>query len=304
MTAIMVIPFSLTDGNLVSSNVPETDYPAWVVGTTYAQGDRVISTTTHKIYESVSAGNTGNDPTLSANVPTFWLVVGSTNRWRAFDTSLGQSVTNPDTIEYVLTTPQRLDSVAFIGLVGTFVRVIVKDGSSTVRYDITQDLLDVGGITSWLDFFSYDGSYDPEIVLNDIGALSGFRVEITISTVGGTAQVAEIVAGKVESLGTILSGTRSGFTDYSRKEIDDFGNITIVKRPTARRAEWELSFETRANRRIQRALEDARGAPAYFYPGPEMTDFYVSVYGVVDDFFPALEGGGTTQATLSITGAT
>lgn len=41
------------------SNLPEADYAAWAAGTVYSVGDRVISTATHKIYESLR-GNRGS----------------------------------------------------------------------------------------------------------------------------------------------------------------------------------------------------------------------------------------------------
>ena len=44
----------------------------------------------HKVYESLSAGNTGNYPPLDVleTVPK-WLEVSATNRWRAFDNKVG-----------------------------------------------------------------------------------------------------------------------------------------------------------------------------------------------------------------------
>jgi hypothetical protein len=305
MTALMVVPFEVNNGNFISSNVPEDDYAGYSEATTYARGDRVITTLRHLVLESVTDGNVGNNPFApnTGNIPTHWLIVGSTNRWRVFDKSLGQSTTNPDSINFLIGVPSRLDAVALVGLVAVTARVQVTNSLGAETYNQTRELLDVSAIADWLGFFTYSDTFDPEVVFDGINAVAGSTLEITLTTTGGIAEVAEIIAGKAEVLGTILEGTRSGFTDYSRKEVDDFGNITIVKRPTARRAEWELSFPTRANRRIQRALEEARGAPAFFYPGPDMVDFYVSVYGVADDFFPSLQSGGQTQATLSLTGA-
>jgi hypothetical protein len=51
---IVVPPLAITDSILVigsppATNVPENDYAAWSGATTYAQGDRVILTSTHKI---------------------------------------------------------------------------------------------------------------------------------------------------------------------------------------------------------------------------------------------------------------
>lgn len=300
--AIVIIPFPVTDGNLVASNVAEDDYPLWAAGTDYAVGDRVISPVTHKIYESVSDANLGNDPTNSNNRPVPWVEVGSTNRWRAFDATLGQSTTNADEITFTIGLPSRMDALALIDIIAVSARLVIKDTGSSTVYDQTKQLLDTSGIASWLDFFTYEDSYDPEQIFADLGALSGFSAEITLSNPGGVAELAEIAAGKSESLGTLLDGTKSGFTDYSKRTVDGFGNISITKRPTARRAEWEISFPSRSNRRIQRALEEARGAPAFFYPGDDMIDFYVSIYGVADDFFPGLSSGGTTNATLSLTG--
>ena len=112
----------------------------------------------------------------------------------------------------------------------------------------------------------------------------------------------EILIGRDVLLGEIESGARSGFTDYSVRTVDAFGNINLVRRPTARRAEWPLVFPTRSNRRIQRELERSRGTVCYFHPGDGMRDFYLGVLGLADDFFPDLAAGGTTYATLSLTG--
>ena len=304
MTATIIIPFAVNDANFTSSNVPENDYAAWLVGTTYAAGARVISTATHLIYESVAAGNTGNNPTTAANVPSLWLKVGSTNRWRAFDNTLGQSTTNLNTITYVFGTTSRMDAVAFVGLVAISVQVVVRNAANAITYNVTRNVLDISNVQDWLGFVTFNDPTEPEVVFDNISAVSGASVSITITTAsGGTAEVAEIIPGRSEIIGTILAGTHSGFTDYSRKEIDDFGNITIVKRPTSRRAEWQILFLTASNRRIQRALEDARAAPAFFYAGDNLSDFDVSIYGVVDDFFPALSNSTNTEATLTLIGA-
>ena len=58
MGALKVIPpVTITDSILLSSSVPETDYAAWNSGTTYSIGNRVILTSTHKIYESLQNSN-------------------------------------------------------------------------------------------------------------------------------------------------------------------------------------------------------------------------------------------------------
>lgn len=302
MSALVIIPFPVTDGSLSYSNIAEDDYSAWAIGTTYDEGDYVIRTSTHKVYLSVADGNLGKTPETDDG--TWWIEVGATNKWRPFDAKLGQSASKTDAVQYIIGLPSRMDAIALIGVVAVEAIITVEDPDENVTFTETRELLDTSGIASWLDFFTYEDTYDPEVVFSGIDALSGYTMQITINNPGGTASVAEICAGRVENLGDIVDGAASGFIDYSTKLIDDFGNITVYKRPTARKAEWEISFDTRSNKRIQTALQDARGAPAFFYPGDDMTDFYLSVYGVADEFLPRLGAGGKTQATLSLTGVT
>lgn len=55
----IIRPQAITDANLASSNIPETDHAAYSASTIYVSGDRVISTETHRIYESASGANLG-----------------------------------------------------------------------------------------------------------------------------------------------------------------------------------------------------------------------------------------------------
>jgi hypothetical protein len=297
--AIMVVPIGMTSASLEASNVPENDYPAWVSGTNYAVGDRRIRTTTHKVYEDLIGGASTVAP---ENDPTRWAVVGSTNRWRAFDASVGQSVSQSGTITYTIRAASKATAIAFVGLVAVSVRVVVKDASAVVLSDETRNLVDTSGITDWELYFTYETETDPEQVFTGLPLYAGYSVEITIDAGGGAAEVGEIIIGRAVVLGTIESGARSGFTDYSARNVDDYGNVTLIRRTFARKAEWPIIFPTRSNRRLQRELENARGTICYFHPGDGMTDFYLGVLGTADEFFPELAAGGTTFATLSLTG--
>lgn len=61
MTGLVISPPLPAMGSVLSAtDVPETDYAAWVATTLYALGDRCISTTTHKVYESMAGGATAD----------------------------------------------------------------------------------------------------------------------------------------------------------------------------------------------------------------------------------------------------
>lgn len=120
----------IADANYVSSNVPETDYDEWASPTTYANGDRVISVATHSVFESTANSNQGNDPDLPANVDPdtgTWVRVGSTNRWRAFDRSIGQSVSQSGSIKYTLECTTMITAIGLKGIQAKSIRLRVVD---------------------------------------------------------------------------------------------------------------------------------------------------------------------------------
>lgn len=92
----LVRPFQVTTAALTACNVAETPPAAWGAGTTYAAGDRVsvMTGTAGAVYESLAAGNTGNDP---ASSPAWWLAVGTA--YSAYDAGtyyvVGDIVTDP-----------------------------------------------------------------------------------------------------------------------------------------------------------------------------------------------------------------
>lgn len=72
---IITRPFDVTPSNM-TTNIPTSAPAAYNAGTTYADGDlvSVFDGTKATVYESLSAGNTGNTP---ASSPTFWKPLGT-----------------------------------------------------------------------------------------------------------------------------------------------------------------------------------------------------------------------------------
>ena len=88
----MIEQIPLGGAELTACSVPETDYPVWSSATAYAIGTRVILTTgVHKVFEAVAA-NTNKSPAVEANIGTYWVVVGATNRWKIFDKKISDPV--------------------------------------------------------------------------------------------------------------------------------------------------------------------------------------------------------------------
>ena len=133
----IIEPYNVTPAMMLASNVPETDHPAWVSGTTYANGARVIRQ--NAIWESVQGGNTGRDP-LTDLSSEWWLRIGATNRWRAVDNRLGGVTRQPGNITYTIRPPRTLNSIALFGLDAQSVRIRVTTPGRVVIYDQTFQL--------------------------------------------------------------------------------------------------------------------------------------------------------------------
>ncbi len=293
----VVIPAEITDAVLVSSNVPENDYPAWAAGTAYSPGARVISG--HKVYEALTA-TTGTSPATS---PDVWLEVGATNRWKAFDRKVSDLVRQADTIEYVLAPASISDGIALFGVNAGTVRVEVDDAFGSTVYAEEVSPADTSEIVDWFSFFTWDGPRASEVVLLAVPAYPGSEVRITIDATGFTAEVGQIVLGRIRRLGRAHSDTRIGITDFSRKDRDDFGNPVIIERAFSSRATYIFSFPRSDTGRVLRAISGLRATPAVYTLGPGTSHYGTTVYGFLSgDLDIPLVAADVATASLEIEG--
>lgn len=299
----VIAPITVDNTALTASNVAEADYAEWLVGTAYVIGDRVIVIgTTHKIYECV-ANNTGNDPTTDT-AATYWDEVSATNRWKAFDQKLADHGTNATSITYSILAPSTCDNIAFFGLNAASVRVTVTDTSPALIYDQTIYLTDTTTIVNWLSFYLWPAEYDSEAIFEGVPAYAGYTIDITITAVGATAEVGEIVLGRMHDLGTTAPGTSIGIIDYSRKERDTFGNAIVIERAFASTVNFQFHFPIDDTRRIKRVLEQLRATPAVYYAAADTARFGTNIYGFHQDVQIPLASAGRNFASLEIEGLT
>jgi len=97
-------------------------------------GTHTATISSHKIYESLQAGNVGNTPHKS---PTYWLDLGNTNRWKMFDLSLSSKTINADSIYVTLQPAGRCDSVAILNIAAASARFRMTDSASGATITMT-----------------------------------------------------------------------------------------------------------------------------------------------------------------------
>ena len=300
----IIKPITVTDSVLTSTNIAENDYAEWNSATTYAIGDNVISVTTHRIYESVTASNLNNDPTTDDG--TNWLNIGATNRWKAFDNYISDPVTNTTSIQYTLTPPNGSipSAVALLNLKGISANVTVTDSVDGEVYNTDIALLDNRNIVDWYTYFFEEQVQREEALFLDIPPYIGAVVSVTVQEeVGQTAELGQLVFGFLSDVGLTVYGTSIGIEDYSIKDRDAFGNAIIVERNFSQTVDFDVKFETQNARKIQKTLAALRATPVV-YLGSTDVSYGTLVYGFYRRFDITLETPSYAFASIEVEGLT
>ncbi|WP_242137386.1 hypothetical protein [Sphingomonas sp. TREG-RG-20F-R18-01] len=268
-TLNLLQPAPVSESSLVASTIVENDYPAWSSSRTYALGERVLKSPAHRIYESSAAGNIGNDP---AGETGKWTDIGPTNRWAMFDQALGSTSSATSSISVTVDAPV-LTAVALLDVVAATVRV------QAIGYDRTVAASE--GAITFLDL--------------PVGLT---RVVVTIAG-SGIVSVGTLLVGKLVNLGITESSPTAGITDFSRKDVDDFGEVTIVERAWAKRMVAKALIRTDAVDAVAGRITAVRALPALWI-GQTGIDSLM-IYGFFKDY--SIEIGETvSKLSLSIEG--
>ena len=277
----IIKPHLITDSMMVSSSVAENDYPAWVSGTTYALGAKVVRAGVHKIFQRYAAGSSTVAPELD---PTIWQDIGPTGKWAPFDNVVGTLATGSSPLNYTLRTGFT-DSLALFELTGRYVDVVMKDAAGgTVVYQKRIDL-EVGDIETIFDWFFSELDLRNDIVVTDLpGQYASAELSITLTTTSGNASVGVIKPGLISDLGETQYGAKVGIDDYSRKERDAFGNTVITERAYSKRGSFTLMTILGTFNRIYRTLAALRATPCVYIGTEEAGYEPLLIYGFFSSF--------------------
>lgn len=296
----IIRPITVTDAVLDSSNVTENDFAEWAVGTTYADGDKVIVLSTHRIYESLVGSNTGNDPTTDDG--TNWLDISATNRWKAFDQTITDQTTNTTSITYTFDPQALTNAIAFFNLDGIEVEVTMTDPTEGVVYDNTVSLVDNGAVDNWYGYFFEPIVRRSEIVLLDLPNYVSATIDVSINAnTGDDAKVGQIVFGSQKTLGLTTYGTSLGIQDYSTKDTDAFGNVVITERRFAQLVDYDVKMATSTVRDVQKTLASYRATPLV-YTGTDDGTYGDLVYGYYRSFGINISTPSYSDATIEVEG--
>jgi hypothetical protein len=294
----IIRPVTIDDAVFQSSDVPENDYAAWAGGTTYAATDRVIVTTGyHKIYESQQAANTGNDPTTDDG--TWWLEVSSTNRWKMFNAIVQEQTVQATQIDATLRSPTVVNSVALINVEATTIEITVTDLVEGVVYDEIYNMTSYSGIQDWYSYFFEPIVRETQLAVNDLPPYANADINIVINA-NVDAKCGAVVVGQFADLGLSQHGASLSIIDYSVKDTDDEGRVTITEGAYADKMDVDVVLDTSQIGQVKKTLTSLRTTPAVWIAQDGNSDLLI--YGYYREFDIILSNPTTSRCSLEIEG--
>jgi len=287
-----------TDAILTYSNILENEHPLWVSGTTYSINAKVIYN--HRIYNRIVSGAGTTTPDLDL---VNWLDLGATNKYRMFDNIISSVSSRTGGIQFTLTPNQVVNSIALLNVNATTVRVVMTDPIEGVVYDQTKELRSSSEV---IDYYSY--FFAPLVSLTDLNTAIFLdlpskptaTITVYISSGTGLVEVGEVVYGIQSVIGRTNYGTSIGIKSYSRKDVDEFGKVTVVKRKNSKYCEYDVDIDNNNLAYVQRLFQDIDSVPCLFIGNPDMEELIV--YGFYSDFKSTISFPTVSKCTLRVEG--
>lgn len=279
----VIKPVTFTTGMLISTNATEPN-PTYSSGTTYAK-DFIVSYNT-KLYQSLQAGNLNKQPDLATS-STWWIQIGSDNRYAMFDLQVGQKTTRTTSLTTTVAPGVIIDSVALIDVSCLTARLIVRDGlGGPIVYDQTAGLSGATVIDWYTYFFSDPLEKRTQIIFSNIPPYANAHITLELTEQTGVdVTIGEMTWGTLSEIGTTQYGVSTGIIDYSVKETDEFGNTKFVERAFSKRMQAQVHVRNTQINRVQTLLYSLRATPCVWVATSDPTlQEPLIVFGYYRDF--------------------
>ncbi|WP_232494914.1 hypothetical protein [Novosphingobium kaempferiae] len=273
-------------------------YAAYDAGATYGAGYRVVSTITHRQYESVAAGNLGH----GLDEPAWWIDLGPTNPYAMFDQANSTQTGVAGAVEFEVSVAGRADAIALLNLVAANVDIEMSTAADGVVFSQSINLVSDSGVTDWYQYYFEPIVRKGDLVVYGLPNYANPTFKVVVHEPASTAKVGVTIVGQSRELGELLPGAKTGIMDFSRKETDDFGNFTIVQRAYAKRGSYKVLMDNARIDSVSALLATYR-AEAILWLG---LDRYTStwVYGFYRDYNVEIFDYSQSYLTLELEGLT
>lgn len=301
----VVKPVTVGETELTASTIAEPDATVgeveWSAGT-YNLGDRVIKSSTHRVYEVVADPSTTDDPEVGVDTdPATWIDVGPTNRFAMFDTVNSTKSSDTTQLEVEITPGQIINSLAVFGMeqVTDAVVEMVDPIDGAVYYE-ELDLSDNSQVTDWYYYFFAPIIRASDFILLDLPAYPSAVLTITFN--GNNIKVGTVVIGNQLPLGVANYGTSVQLLDFSKKETDSFGNTVVRPGRTSKLVSYDITVERTRVSYVFNTLATLTSTPCVYVGSETGEDDGSLVFGYYRDFQNNISSPTLTDATLTIEG--
>lgn len=289
---IVVKPALLGPDQLISTTAVD-EYPEWAAGS-YDQADRVV----HGLaaWEALQDGVTS----VPGEDPLDWLRLGYSNRNRMFFDGRDSPTTAEGSLDVVMLSPEILTTFAALGLTGATAKLTITDPAEGVVYEREESLVDIGVPDFWeWHFMPYDRI--DTVVFDGIPPYAGAEVELSVeaATAEGQAAVGRVIAGVETHLGCALYGTSVELLDFSTRERDPFGNLTLIKRRAVNLIDYDVSYPSHRFDFIVRTLGALASEPTLFIGSKDKYRTTIA-FGVFRSAIPTITSPSVSEMTLQV----
>ena len=217
--------------NIVSSTVPEPDAgeSLYSAATTYALGARAYSATSHRIYESLQAGNLNKpQPVPPEKNTTWWVEVGATNKYACVDLERNTQTVGTSPMVITVSPGARINSLALMGMEADSVQIEMINGGSVV-YTKTTDLR-LRRVRDGYEYAFKPFDLQPSVVVFDLYPFSTATLRITLTRSTGVVKIGSIVPGTYAYLGATQYAANNDSRNFSTIDRDIYGTATLTPR--------------------------------------------------------------------------
>lgn len=282
---------------ITATSVAEDSNPAYNAATSYGKGQRCHLAITHKVYESLQAGNVGKTPNDEASFE-WWKEVSDTNRYLMTDGSVStQTMLTGTTNYYEFKLGKLINSIALVNVTGvTRAVVTMTDPVAGVVYGPVSmgfAWLPAGG--DWYSWF-FSRRFVTLQFLRNLPSHPNATIRIEFEGAGG---IGVLLLGTLNSMGMgIQNNARIRFQSYSVKQRNDWGDTVLVKRANSRNISLSLLCENSKIDEYDRLISDLDGVPCLISASDGIES--LTRYGFVSSFDLLIPYERYSEASLEV----
>lgn len=246
----------------------------WVSGTTYtySAASPVQVTYLNRTYEII-ATTTVNTTLPTSISPIYWLDVGPSNRWGAFDYLRNSTSKIKNQMVISLATGSRVDSAVLVGLaeIVNAVVTVYSPSVGTTSYNVNRNLTTKSS-TTWYDYFFTFSGTTRSAVFSALPPYTDAIVSVVLT--GDNVECGGIILGKAQELGAIQRGATSEIINFSTVTRDIFGNATMVQRRNIPKTNQTLYLDKGYVNAVRLIRDQLNASPAAWIGLDDLPDQY------------------------------